>query len=104
MAHVNDRPPEADSERIRAAAARPGRASIRAVVSRRTPLNYVSANSAAISPPLLPDPTGGIGVPLMLRALKRAECGFDLVPAPLILKRLPNGRCDEGATPAPANA
>jgi hypothetical protein len=39
----------------------------------------------------------------MLRVLKQAESGFDLVPPPLVLERLPNGRGDESAPPATAN-
>ena len=70
---------------------------MRAVVSRSTPLNEGSADPAAVSPPLRPDPTGRIAVPFMIRVPQGAQRDFDLIPPLLILKRLPDGRCDEGA-------
>src|ERR1019366_2112988 len=59
--------------------------------------------AADVSGTLLAHPSSRIAVPVVLGVGQRADSGFDVVPATLVVERSPNRRRDERAALTPTN-
>src|ERR1019366_3301078 len=60
-------------------------------------------DAADVSGTLLAHPSSRIAVPVVLGVGQRADSGFDVVPATLVVERSPNRRRDERAALTPTN-
>jgi len=61
-------------------------------------------DTRGIATALRRDPGSGIWIPLVLTVCERADTGFDVLPAPLVVERATEGLGDEGAATTPSDA
>jgi hypothetical protein len=83
--------------------------------ARRPSSQYVDQNCRVEQQQALPDtrgiatalrrdPSGGIWIPLVLTVCERANTGFDVFPAALVVERAADGLADECAATSPPDA